>query len=141
MPFHKTRTTRFPLKPLFGVLTLLWLAPAEAIDHARMLREKLAYLNELPDIEWVEFEQNSVYIGWKRLPEDFIEINHQAALKGNAAIDFGAHVWSVPAKSTRWRPGHGAYYCETTARKGKIHHSSCEERTRHLLGTQGLTIP
>ncbi len=129
------------MKTFFLLLACLWLTPAEAIDHARMLREKLSYLDNITEIEWVEFEQNSVYIGWKRLPKNFIQINHQAALRGNAAIDFGAHVWSVPAESLRWRPGHGTYYCETTARQGKIHHSSCEERTRGLLGTNNVTVP
>ena len=82
------------------------------------LERNLSYLKELPEIAWVRFDRNTVIIGIDRVPSDIQSIAQAAAFHGNRAIDFGVHVWVVPASSTC-----GAfknYYGMTTARHGKI---------------------
>ena len=88
-------------------------------------KNKLAYLNNIPEISWVEFDGNNAYIGFKKYPPDLRLIMSSAALIGNKANGFGVHLWAVEATQRGWRPGKGHYYCECTARYGKIQNNSC----------------
>ena len=86
------------------------------------LRQALCYLinnEDLPEIKWVEFDDNTVYIGFNPYPNDGESILRGAALKGNKAINFGCHVWAIPAGQTD-RTSVDRYYNEVTARYGKI---------------------
>ncbi len=83
-------------------------------DREIKLKQALAYLNEIPEIEWVKFEDNTVRIGVNKLPRDINIIASAAALHGNKAINFGVHVWVHPANNP------GIYYGEVTARYGKV---------------------
>jgi len=114
------------MRVLILLIGILLFSIAEGIDHAKMLRENLSNLKQIPEVEWGEFEGNMVFIGWKKLPPNFVALNHEAALKGYQTIGFGVHVWSVMAEHARWRPGVNPYLCETTAREGKVTHSSCK---------------
>ena len=89
------------------------------------LEKALAYLKEIQEIGWVEIENNHIYIGWNSIPNDLSFVNRAAAVHGNRAIGSGFHVWSVDAGYEGWRPGDAPYYCETTARGGKVTDSSC----------------
>ena len=87
------------------------------------LRKALAYLKHeevLPEIAWVEFDGNDVYIGFRDLPLDWRNICENAAFKGNRATDFSVHVWAVDAKRRGWRPGDKGYYDCITAYNGRI---------------------
>ena len=85
------------------------------------LRKCLSYLqNSVPEVAWVEVENNNIYIGFSRLPSDWQTVTKGAALNGNKAIGFGCHAWAVDAKYRGWRPGDGSYYGEFTARHGRI---------------------
>jgi len=86
------------------------------------LRTALNYLNEINEVQWIEFDRNTVYIGFNPRPSDLSLILRGAALRGNDAIDFGVHVWAIDANrfNRGWRPGDGPYFEEVTARYGKI---------------------
>jgi hypothetical protein len=90
------------------------------------LNEKLSYLSDIPEISWVEIENNNVFIGFNTIPTDLSIIVRGAAVQGNLAYGFGVHVWAVKAEDHNWRPGSGPYYCEATARSGKITKSNCK---------------
>ena len=105
---------------------LIFAPPVFARDYDK-LSAALAYLKQnVPEIAWVDFEKNNVYIGWRKIPPDFKAINWSSAMIGNRAIGFAVHVWSVEAKQKGWRPGDDPYYCETTARHRKVQDSSCK---------------
>jgi hypothetical protein len=87
-------------------------------DYASLER-KLAYLNDIDEVSWVEFDANNVYVGFERRPADLSAIVNAAAVNGNRALGFGVHVWAVPGRRG-WRPGDGTYYCEATARHGEL---------------------
>jgi len=90
-------------------------------EREEKIKSALNYLDEaVKEIQWIEIEGNTVYIGFKALPEDYVLIIKGAALRGNKAIDFGVHVWAISAEHRGWRPGKGPYYGEATARYGKI---------------------
>ena len=89
------------------------------------LKHELAYLQNIPEVSWVEFDENDVYIGFNERPSDLRLIMSSAALIGNRAYGFGVHLWAVKATQRGWRPGKGSYYCECTARYGKIKDNSC----------------
>ena len=78
------------------------------------LAEALAYLDDVPEIKWIEIDSNTVHLGVDPLPLDIKLIAQAAAFNGNKAINFGVHVWVHPANDK------SKYYGETTARYGKI---------------------
>jgi hypothetical protein len=86
------------------------------------LTQRLNYLNGIPEIKWVKFDNNNVYIGFNPIPSDVATITAAAAFQGNKALGFGVHVWAVDAgKYDRsWQPGTGSYLLEKTARYGKV---------------------
>lgn len=93
-----------------------------AADDA--LKKALAYLKDIPEVEWVEFERDAVYIGWESLPPDFRMINRAAAMIGNRTVGRTVRVWSVRGFKG-WRPGNWPHLCKTTARGGVVKDSSC----------------
>ena len=114
------------IKSLLTVTILLALATSNTMAGDQdALKSRLEYLKDIPEIAWVEFDGNNVYIGFKKRPSDLRTIVNAAALWGNKAYGFGVHVWAVEARLRGWRPGEGPYYCEATARYGKVQDSSC----------------
>lgn len=90
------------------------------------LQDRLAYLRDIEEVTWVEFDDNNVYIGFNSRPPDLSIIMNAAAIHGNRAYGHGVHLWAVPANLPGWRPGKGPYYCTATARYGKIEHNDCK---------------
>lgn len=90
------------------------------LSKGSVLKSELNYLNDIKEITWWEVDDNDVYINFEPLPTDWNMIIRAAALKGNKAIDFGVHVWSMSGKQKGWRPGDSGYTGSVTARYGKI---------------------
>lgn len=101
--------------------------PTTGGGYKPALEKRLSYLSELPEVSWVEIENNNVYIGFNAIPDDLGTIVRAAAFHGNKAIDFGVHVWAVDTKYIGWRPaGDNPYICTATARYGKVQKSNCK---------------
>ncbi|MEW6670186.1 MAG: hypothetical protein AB1427_00700 [Thermodesulfobacteriota bacterium] len=98
---------------------------AGAADQ-QALNNRLSYLKDIPEIAWVRIERNNVYIGFKERPPDLNNIVNAAAVHGNRAYGFGVHVWAIEAKYPNWKPGDAPFYCEATARQGKLEGSGCK---------------
>ena len=114
---------RIILISLILSITLVFYAHAQ---DQTALEERLTYLNDIPEISWVEFDGNDVYIGFNKRPSDLGSIVRGAAAFGNKAYGFGVHVWAVPAAEKGWRPGKGSNsYCSATGRYGKVEKSNC----------------
>ena len=104
--------------------------PAKTVRRDNQaLQDRLSYLGEIDEISWIEFEDNNVYIGFKRRPSDLGAIVNSAAVWGNRAHGFGVHVWATDARYRGWRPGLAPYYCEATGRYGKLQ-DSCDSGDR-----------
>lgn len=91
-----------------------------SVTQSQVLREELSYLSDIPEVAWIEIERNNVYVGFYSLPDDWEMIIKGAALRGNKAINFGCHVWTVDANKKGWRPGDSPFYGEFSARYGKL---------------------
>lgn len=91
-----------------------------AVPENQALRERLVYLERIEEVAWVQFDRNNVYIGFRNRPEDLAAVVNAAAVLGNKAHGFGVHVWAFDSRYTGWRPGDGPYYCQATARHGKL---------------------
>lgn len=116
-----------PLQVAMCQTILIFLLPligcSASQQHAQQevkLRAALAYLIDIPEVSWFEVVGNNVYVGFNSKSDDLSLIIRGAAVKGNKAIQFGVHVWAVPANNRGWRPGKGPFYEEVTARNGKI---------------------
>ncbi len=111
-----------PAKP--GPSSQRALAPSSSYrEREAALRKKLAYLKSIPEVSWVVFDRNNVYLGLESLPSDIKIIVGAAAYHGNRAINFGVHVWAVDSKF-RESPS-DRYICFATARYGKVRKNSC----------------
>ena len=104
---------------IIGILVLVFVVTFVGIvwggsNRQAILERELSYLQDIPEVQWVRFEDNTVHIGVSPLPGDIAMIAQAAAVIGNRAIDFGVHVWVHPANDPN------KFYGETTARYGKI---------------------
>jgi hypothetical protein len=88
------------------------------------LEKRLAYLNYIPEISWVKFDGNNVYIGLNKVSPDLGSIVRGAAAYGNKAYGLGVHVWAV-WETTNVPAIDFKYYCTATARHGKVQKSDC----------------
>jgi len=88
-------------------------------SREKILKRELSYLlQDVDEVVWFTPIDNNVYIGFSRVPDDLYWILRGAARRGNVAIDFGCHVWAVPADAS---PGDvSRHYGEATARNGKV---------------------
>jgi hypothetical protein len=113
---------RFALISLILLLTLVLSAYAQ---NQVALEERLVYLTDIPEISWVEFDGNNVYIRFNKRPSDLESNERGAAAFGNRAYGFGVNVRAVTASEKGWRPGKGSSpYCSATGRYGKVE-SNC----------------
>lgn len=100
------------------------IAKAKAKENETVLQRRLAYLMDIPEVDWMRFEDNSVYIGFNVYPTDGEVIIKFAAVHGNNAINFGCHVWAVHSSQLNNPPYYGTmsdkWYGEATARYGRI---------------------
>jgi len=105
------------------ILSMAFVFSAHA-QNQTALEKRLAYLNDIPEISWVKFDGNNVYIGLNKVSSDLDSIVQRAAVLGNKAYGLGVHVWAVrdttnvPSKDFK-------YYCIATARNGKVQKSDC----------------
>ena len=109
-----------------GGVCILSIATSEAARHPAALRERLAYLKDLPDVSWVEFVTNNVYIGLKNKPADLKAIVGDAAVAGSKVYGFTVHVWAVDEKYRGVEPRKRPYFCKATARRGEIRENTCK---------------
>jgi hypothetical protein len=95
------------------VIQVLFSAPRTAISKDNTaLKARLQYLYSIPEIKDVAFDNNTVYVYFNPLPDDWCLIIKMAAVWGNRAHGFGVHVWAMKDKSS--------FYGEITARHGRI---------------------
>lgn len=86
------------------------------------IKEGLDYLKNIPEISWVVFVRNNVYLGFSEQINDMSAICRGAALNGHRAYGFGVHVYAVDGHQADWTKS--KIYCKATARHGKITRSS-----------------
>lgn len=84
------------------------------------LRERLAYVENLSEVAWLEFDGGDVYIGFSRRPPDLANIVNTAAVAGHQAHGARVTVWAVDGGAPGWRPGDGEPFCKVTIRLGSI---------------------
>jgi hypothetical protein len=91
-------------------------------DYEHILGSELGYLKNIREVQWIEIDSNTVYVGFAPIPSDYREICNAAAFIGNRAINFGVHVWAIDATkyNNYWRPGSGTALYETTCRHGQF---------------------
>jgi len=87
--------TRFIYTVLFLVFSLNLPTLSHAYALEKELKERVKYLEEIPQVKWVKVKRNCVIVGWKGFPPKFNLINTEAALKGTQATGRTVHVWSV----------------------------------------------
>lgn len=88
-------------------------------NYGTKLRARLNYLMELDEVQWVEVDDNSVYIGINTLA-DLKLICNAAAYVGNKDIGFGVHVYAIDArKHSNSASSKHTYVYNVTYRNGK----------------------
>ena len=82
------------------------------------LRARLAYLDDMAQVRWIDFEGGDVYIGFDEKNSDTAEIVNTAAMVGHKAHGKSVHVYAVNGGEPGWRPGDGPIWCEAEVRLG-----------------------
>ena len=88
----------------------------------KTLNGLMIYLDDIQEVDWWEVDDNTIYISFNPVPDDWNAIIRGAALGGNKAIGSGVHVWALNNQRRGWRPSNKGddYLGNTTARYGKI---------------------
>jgi len=94
--------------------------PIGGDQHAHKLHSIVSIIHRLPEVQWVETDDNTIYIGFSDFPDDTRQLIRAWALQANAKTGFGVHVWAVQAVRRGWRPGEPGRFITTTARGGTI---------------------
>ena len=109
---------RDPSPPRAQTRTATIKAPTK---HETALKRRLAYLEDIPGVTWVKYDDNTVYIGFVSRPKDWRSIINAAAIHGNRETGFGVHVWAMDDSKYTGKPlGEGPSFGIATARHGKI---------------------
>lgn len=115
----------------FSVLVLvgMLIMPAEstgqtskyADNEAKVKKAIPPSIVEMDEVDWVEYEDNEVYVGFNMFPSDLKPMINMWALAANRELNFGVRVFAVLKAPKGWRPGTpcaGLYI--GAARHGKI---------------------
>lgn len=90
---------------------------SEAVDNTA-LRQRMAYLNDMAQVSWVDFEGGDVYVGFDERPSDLPMIVNTAAAAAAKAHGKKVHIYAVKGGQPGWRPGDGPVLCEASVRMG-----------------------
>lgn len=117
------------MKKMVCFLFLFLMAVPSFAGNSNTLAKGLSYLTGIPEVSWVIYKKNNVYIGFNTYSVNLGHIVNVAAVRGNKAYGEGIHVWAGPADNKDWvRPeGEIRYYCSSTARYGKITETNCKQ--------------
>lgn len=67
------------------------------VEREKLISQELEYLkNNVEEIEWIEVENNQIYIGFKSIPEDYESILRGASWRASRAIFYKVTVWGLP---------------------------------------------
>ena len=76
---------------------------------------------EMDEIDWVEYDGNTVYVGFNTWPSDIESMLNAWAIQANQALDRGVHIIAALNVEKGWRPGQSAERSiQITARGGEI---------------------
>lgn len=94
----------------------------DSVDN-RALRDRIAYLNDLEPVEWVEFEGGDVFVGFSERPPDLAMIVNSAVVAAGRAHGKSVHIYAIDGGAPGWRPGDGPLLCEASVRMGALQQS------------------
>ena len=103
-----------------------WAAPSRRVQEARAEREatlryEMAYLPELPEVDWCVVKGEDVWVGFSAWPADGQPVINGAAVYGSERIDGECTVWAVRAdQRAQCPPGPERCYGWASARTGKL---------------------
>jgi hypothetical protein len=109
-----------------GLAVGLIAAPAwiSAQDQSA-LASSLSYLFDLPQVAWVEYDQNRVYVGFTTVNSDVLQVVRTAAINGSKAYGAPVQVWGVRIEYGGWTPGDLPYICTAVGARGEVTSSNC----------------
>ena len=106
-------------------------SPAEALDKRppwKIMDKALTYLHAVPEVAWVKYHEQIVFISWKSQPRNFASINITATRKAAHALHNEVTVYSLPPGQTLPEELWGyepAFLCKTIANPQEIIESNC----------------
>ena len=113
------RATRRATSALAGLVLAVALGcGGEAEVDNSALRERMQYLANLAEVDWLDFEGGNVYVGFAERPPDLASIVNSAAAVASKAHGRKVHIWAVDGGAPGWRPGDGPVMCEASVRMG-----------------------
>jgi hypothetical protein len=111
---------------IMGLVVCLFITPAwSSAKDQSALASSLAYLFDLPQVAWVEYDQNRVYLGFTTVGPDVLQIVRTAAINGSKAYGAQVQVWGVRVEYGGWRPGDLPYICTAIGDRGEVTSSNC----------------
>ena len=83
-----------------------------------LIKSRLAYLQDIPEVSWTVFVKNRVYIGFSKEIADMVSLCRYAAIHGNEACGCSVSVYAVSAIGGNYKTAERHGYA--VARRGRI---------------------
>jgi len=122
---------------LLSVILLLFMGsfvvvvPESKAGDQAALKDRLAYLIDIPEVASVKFVGNQVYIGFNKRPLDIGIIVGAAAANGSSAYGSRISVWGCVYDKNEPNPENWGVYkrgkCYAIARDGKTRVNRCNQ--------------
>lgn len=95
-----------------------WSKTKNAIALRKCFGSLISIQSTIPELKWIEYEDNSIHMGFNPIPFDVKMILGGHAFGGWQVINFGCHVYAYDASKYNSQE-FGAFFAGATCRYGK----------------------
>jgi hypothetical protein len=81
---------------------------AKVMTEAIIKNKIPASIVDMDEIDWVEYDDEVVYIGFNKRPDDLKTMIDMWAIQANRELGSMVSVWAVVGEEKGWRPGNSA---------------------------------
>jgi hypothetical protein len=109
-----------------AALTLLFVAVSLAcsgsseVENNPALVQRMQYLTDLAEIDWVDFEGGNIYVGFNRKTGELPNIVNTAVAIAHKTHGKKVHLYAVDGGQPGWRLGDGPLFCEARMNMGSL---------------------
>ena len=104
---------------LFGSVSFACGGSSE-VENNPALVQRMQYLTNLADIDWVDFEGGNIYVGFNRKTGELPNIVNTAVVIAHKTHGKKVHLYAVDGGQPGWRPGDGPLFCEARMNMGSL---------------------
>lgn len=107
------------LAVLFATVSLACGGSTE-VENNPALVQRMQYLTNMAEIDWVDFEGGNIYVGFNRKTGELPNLVNSAVAIAHKTHGKKVHIYAVNGGQPGWRPGDGPVFCEARMSLGSL---------------------